>query len=54
MNSRIRNDEAVSSVIGEMILIVLVIILVALFATSTFSLIPGGREESVDVAMKNV
>jgi len=54
MNSRIRNDEAVSSVIGEMILIVLVIILIALFATSAFSLIPGGREESVDVAMKNV
>jgi FlaG/FlaF family flagellin (archaellin) len=53
MKGRIQHDEAVSSVIGEMIMIVLVIILVALFATSAFSLIPGGREPSVDVVMKN-
>jgi len=50
---RIQHDEAVSSVVGEMIMIALVVILVALFATSAFSLIPGGREASVDVAMKN-
>jgi FlaG/FlaF family flagellin (archaellin) len=50
---RKQHDEAVSSVIGEMIMIALVVILVALFATSAFSLIPGGREPSVDVAMKN-
>ncbi|SAI89076.1 hypothetical protein MBBA_2232 [Methanoculleus bourgensis] len=48
-----QHDEAVSSVVGEMIMIALVIILVALFATSAFSLIPGGREASVDVVMKN-
>jgi len=50
---RKQHDEAVSSVVGEMIMVALVIILVALFATSAFSLIPGGREASVDVAMKN-
>lgn len=50
---RKQHDDAVSSVVGEMIMIALVIILVALFATSAFSLIPGGREASVDVAMKN-
>jgi len=54
MNDSKRNDEAVSSVVGEMIMISLVIILVALFATSAFSLVPGGREASVDVVMKNV
>jgi hypothetical protein len=53
MNDNKRNDEAVSSVVGEMIMITLVIILVALFATSAFSLVPGGREPSVDVAMVN-
>ena len=50
---RKQHDEAVSSVVGEMIMIALVIILVALFATSAFALIPGGREVSVDVVMKN-
>ncbi len=53
MNDNKRNDEAVSSVVGEMIMITLVIMLVALFATSAFSLVPGGREPSVDVAMVN-
>ncbi|MDD3112292.1 MAG: type IV pilin N-terminal domain-containing protein [Methanofollis liminatans] len=53
MNGERQRDEAVSSVMGEMIMIALVIILVALFATSAFSLIPGGRETSVDVVMKN-
>ncbi len=47
------DDDAVSSVVGEMIMVALVIILVALFATSAFSLVPGGREASVDVVMKN-
>jgi len=53
MKDRIQQDEAVSSVVGEMIMVALVIILVALFATSAFSLIPGGREPSIDVVMKN-
>ncbi|WP_342675775.1 type IV pilin N-terminal domain-containing protein [Methanofollis sp. UBA420] len=54
MNGKKQYEEAVSSVVGEMIMIVLVIILVALFATSAFSLIPGGRDASVDIAMTNV
>jgi len=53
VNDNKQNDEAVSSVVGEMIMITLVIMLVALFATSAFSLVPGGREPSVDVAMVN-
>jgi FlaG/FlaF family flagellin (archaellin) len=53
MKDGIQHNEAVSSVVGEMIMIALVIILIALFATSAFSLVPGGREASVDVAMKN-
>ncbi|MEG3055909.1 MAG: type IV pilin N-terminal domain-containing protein [Methanoculleus sp.] len=51
---RRQQDDAISSVVGEMIMITLVIILVALFATSAFSMIPGGREVNVDVVMKNV
>lgn len=54
MADKIQHEEAVSSVVGEMILMVLVIILVSLFASSAFSLLPGDREASVDVAMKNV
>lgn len=53
MNDSRQNDDAISSVVGEMIMISLVIMLVALFATSAFSLVPGGREASVDVVMKN-
>lgn len=53
MTDGIRHEEAVSSVVGEMILMVLVIILVSLFAVSAFSLLPGDREASVDVAMNN-
>lgn len=51
MNDNKKNDEAVSSVVGEMIMITLVVMLAALFATSAFSLVPGSREPSVDVAM---
>ncbi|WP_067050367.1 type IV pilin N-terminal domain-containing protein [Methanofollis ethanolicus] len=51
MTDRIQHEEAVSSVVGEMIMIVLVIILVALFATSAFSLLPGDRETSIDIAI---
>ncbi|MDO8841293.1 type IV pilin N-terminal domain-containing protein [Methanocalculus sp.] len=53
MKERIEHDLAVSSVIGEMIMIALVIILVALFASSVFSLIPGERDATVDIAMKS-
>ncbi|QYZ80326.1 type IV pilin [Methanofollis formosanus] len=53
MNSEKNHDEAVSSVVGEMVLMALVIILVALFSTSAFHLLPGDREDSVDVLMDN-
>ncbi|MBP2145328.1 hypothetical protein J2129_000782 [Methanofollis sp. W23] len=49
MNSNTIYEEAVSSVVGEMVLMALVIILVALFATSAFHLLPGDREVAIDV-----
>lgn len=52
MDSRY-HEEAVSSVVGEMVLLALAIILVALFAASAFSLLPGGRDDVVDVVMTN-
>lgn len=48
MDSRY-HEEAVSSVVGEMVLLALAIILVALFAASAFNLLPGGREDVVEV-----
>ena len=44
-------DEAVTSVVGEILLMALVIILVSLFAASAFDLLPGDRQSSVDVSM---
>ncbi len=44
-------DEGVTSVVGEMLILALVIILVSLFASSAFQLIPGDRETVVDVSM---
>jgi FlaG/FlaF family flagellin (archaellin) len=44
------HEEAVSSVVGEMVLLALAIILVALFAASAFNLLPGGREDVVEVS----
>lgn len=46
-----RSDEGVTSVIGEMLILALVIILVSLFASSAFQLIPGDRETVTDVSM---
>lgn len=53
MNSNNTHEEAVSSVVGEMVLMALVIILVALFSTSAFHLLPGDREETVAVMMNS-
>jgi len=44
-------DDGVTSVVGEMLLLALVIILVSLFASSAFHLIPGDRQTVVDVSM---
>ena len=42
-------DDAVSSVVGEMLLLTIVLILTAVFAVSAFSFLPGDREDIVDV-----
>ena len=44
-------DDAVTSVVGEILLMALVIILVSLFAASAFDLLPGDRQSAVDVSM---
>lgn len=47
------SDSAITSVVGEMLILVLVIILVSLFATSAFSLLPGDRETVTTVSMES-
>ncbi|MDO9540229.1 MAG: type IV pilin N-terminal domain-containing protein [Methanocalculus sp.] len=47
------NDDAVSPVVGEMLMLSLVLIMVSLFAVSIFNLIPGDREPQVSVMMDN-
>ena len=42
-------DDAVSSVVGEMLLLTIVLSLTAVFAVSAFSFLPGDREDIVDV-----
>ena len=42
-------DDAVSSVVGEMLLLTIALILTAVFAVSAFSFLPGDREDIVDV-----
>ena len=44
-------DDAVTSVVGEILLMALVIILVSLFAASAIDLLPGDRQSAVDVSM---
>jgi FlaG/FlaF family flagellin (archaellin) len=45
------NDDAVSPVVGEMLMLSLVLILVSVMAVSAFNLIPGDREPQVSVIM---
>lgn len=45
------NDDGVTSVVGEMLIIGLVVILVSLFAVSAFNLLPDGRESTAVVTM---
>ena len=47
----LKKDDGVSSVVGEMLLLAIGVILVAVFATSLFGLLPSDREDHVDVAM---
>lgn len=51
-NSGMRlNESAVTSVVGEMLLLVLVIILVSIMAASALSMLPGERETVTDISM---
>ena len=45
-------DDAVSSVVGEMLLLTIALILAAVFAVSAFSFLPGDREDVVDIDAK--
>lgn len=44
-------DDAITSVVGEMLLLVLVVILVSIMSASAFNLLPGERETVIDVSM---
>lgn len=44
-----KKDDAVTSVVGEMLILALVIILIALFAVSAFNLIPGDRDTAAEI-----
>lgn len=46
-----KNDEGITSVAGEMLILALILILVSLFAVSAFNLLPGERDTVVDVSM---
>ena len=46
-----KKDDAVSSVVGEMLLLAIGVILVAVFATSLMGLLPSDRDDHVDAAM---
>ncbi|MBP2133141.1 FlaG/FlaF family flagellin (archaellin) [Methanomicrobium sp. W14] len=46
-----KTEEGVTSVVGEMLLLVLVVILVSIMAASVFNLLPGEREKVIDVTM---
>ncbi|HJJ46233.1 MAG TPA: type IV pilin N-terminal domain-containing protein, partial [Methanocorpusculum sp.] len=48
----LKKDDGVSSVVGEMLLLAIGVILVAVFATSLMGLLPSDRDDHVDVAMK--
>jgi FlaG/FlaF family flagellin (archaellin) len=48
-----RNDPAVSSVVGEMIMVALVLLLIAIFSSSISSFLPVERYPSVTVMVTN-
>lgn len=49
---QMKKDDGVSSVVGEMLLLALVIILVSLFTVSVFGLLPGDRTTVADIVME--
>ena len=46
-----KNDDGITSVAGEMLILALILILISLFAMSAFNLLPGERDTIVDVSM---
>lgn len=48
-----KSDDAVTSVVGEMLILVLAVVLVSLFAVSSMNLLPGERGEVVEVMMNS-
>lgn len=46
-----KNDEGITSVAGEMLILALVLILIALFSMSAFNMLPGERDTVVTVSM---
>lgn len=45
-----KNDDGLSSVVGEMLLLVTALILVAVFAVSLLSILPGDRVDTAEVS----
>lgn len=48
-----KSDDAVTSVVGEMLILVLAVVLVSLFAVSSMNLLPGDRGEVVEVMVNS-
>jgi len=46
-----KQEDAVTTVVGEMLLLVIALVLISVFAVSILGLIPGDREEVVNVGM---
>lgn len=51
IKQRLSKEDGVTSVVGEILLMALVLILVSLFAASAFDLLPGDRQTSADVSL---
>ena len=47
-----KNDDGLSSVVGEMLLLVTALILVAVFAVSLLSILPGDRVDTAEISAK--
>ncbi|RBQ23945.1 MAG: hypothetical protein ALMCE001_14950 [Methanocorpusculum sp. MCE] len=46
-----KKDDGVTSVVGEMLLLVIALVLVSVFAVSLFGVMPGERDDIINVAM---
>lgn len=51
MKLKMKKDDAVSNVIGEMLLLAIALVLAAVFAASAFSFLPGEDEDAVDISV---